>query len=70
MAATNQQILNEAKDSLLRILQTDTSSWSESQRTQQQLEIRALQDLIDRYEEKTAAGSGRRIFQPVRRVNI
>jgi hypothetical protein len=70
MAATDQQILNEAKDSLLRILQTDTSSWSESQRNQQQLEIDKLERLIDRYETKTAAAGGRSVFQPIRRINL
>lgn len=70
MAATNQQILDEARDSLLRILQTDTSSWSESQRSQQQIQIRQLQDLIDRYEQKVTSESGRRPFHPIRRVDL
>jgi len=70
MVATDQQILDEAKDSLLRILQTDTSSWSESARNQQQIQIRDLEALISRYEQKTSSSSGRRIVQPIRRVNI
>jgi hypothetical protein len=70
MAATDQQILDEARDSLLRILQSDTSSWSEMQRTQQQLQIDKLERLIDRYETKVSAAGGRRIFHPVRRVNF
>lgn len=70
MVASNSQILNEAKDSLLRILQTDTSSWSQQQLQQQQLSIRELRELIADYESKTAAQAGRAIISPVRRVNI
>lgn len=69
MTATDQQILNEAKDSLLRILQSDTSSWSEFQRSQQQIQIKQLQDLIDRYETKTAASAGRQPFMGIRRTH-
>lgn len=67
---TDQQILDEAKASLLRILQSDSASWSESERQQNLLEINRLQDLIDRYESKVASASGRRIMQPIRRVNL
>ena len=71
MAATNQQIVDNARDSLNRILQTDTSSWSEGARTQQQLEIDRLTDIIERFESKAAAASGnRQIFHPVKRVNF
>ena len=68
MAATAQQQLDAANDSLLRILQTDTSQWSESGRMQQQIQIRDLQNLIDNLETKVAAQSGRRIIGPIRRV--
>ncbi len=68
--ATDQQILDEARDSLLRILQTDTSSWSESARNQQQIQIRDLKDLIGDYEKKTASSGGRSMIMPVRRVNV
>lgn len=70
MAATAQQQLDAANDSLLRILQTDTSSWSESGRAQHQIRISELNDLIEKLETKVAQVSGRRIFSPVRRVNI
>lgn len=70
MAATDQQILDEAKDSLLRILQTDTSSWSEQNRQQQQLQIRELRELISDYEGKLVGASGRTLIQPVRRINL
>lgn len=69
MAATAQQQLDAANDSLLRILETDTSQWSESGRMQQQIQIRDLQNLIDNLETKVAAQSGRRILSPVRRVS-
>lgn len=69
MAATPQQQLDEANDSLLRILQTDTSSWSEAERAQQQLQIDKLHALIEKLEARAAAASGRRIFAPVRRVS-
>lgn len=70
MAATAQQQLDAANDSLLRILQTDTSEWSESGRAQQQLQIRDLQNLISHLETKVSGQSGRRIIGPVRRVNL
>lgn len=70
MAATAQQQLDAANDSLLRILQTDTSQWSESGRAQHQLQIRDLQNLISNLETKVAGQSGRRIIGPVRRVNL
>ena len=70
MAATAQQQLDAANDSLLRILQTDTSSWSESGRAQQQIRISELNDLIERLETKVAQAAGRRIFSPVRRVDL
>ena len=63
---TNQEILNKLKTSLAEILDTNTSSWSEAQRSQQQIQIRDLMDGIERYERKVAAESGRRIFGPVR----
>ncbi len=68
--ATDAQILSEARDSLLRILQSDTTNWSEAQRQQQLLDIKQLRELIADYEEKTLAASGRRIARPVRRVAI
>jgi len=70
MAATAQQQLDAANDSLLRILQTDTSSWSESGRAQQQIRISELNDLIEKLETKVVQTAGRRIFSPVRRVNL
>ena len=69
MAATAQQQLDAANDSLLRILESDTSNWSEQQRSQQQLDIEKLERLIDRLENKVSCASGRRIFSPVRRVD-
>jgi len=70
MAATDQQILDEARDSLLRILQTDTSSWSEEQRAQQQIRVSELEGLIGRFETRVATSAGRRIVQPIRRPNL
>lgn len=69
MAATDQQIANEARDSLLRILATDTANWSEGERRQQQLEIDRLEGIITKFEAK-ASRSGRRIFNPVRKVDV
>ena len=70
MAASDTEILNSAKDSLKRILDTDTSNWSEGERRQQQLEIDRLVNVIDRYEQKTAATAGRKLHFPVGRVDI
>lgn len=69
MAATAQQQLDAANDSLLRILETDTSQWSEAGRMQQQIQVRDLHDLIEKLESKVASQSGRRIIGPIRRVS-
>ena len=68
MAATDQQLIDEARDSLLRIMQTDSSSWSDERRSQQQLEIDKLEAFIDRRERKLRNAT-RRIHFPVRRVD-
>jgi len=76
MAATDQQILDEARDSLLRILQTDATFMSSSEKQMRQLEISELKDLIASYESKVVAAAGttptggRRFMMPVRRVNV
>lgn len=69
MAATAQQQLDAANDSLLRILETDTSQWSESGRMQQQLQVDKLYALIDKLETKVSTQGGRRIVAPIRRVS-
>ncbi|MEL6109054.1 MAG: hypothetical protein AAFU85_23865 [Planctomycetota bacterium] len=68
--ASDQQILDEARASLLRILQTDTSSWSNAERSQQQIQVRELNELIDSYERKVANAGRRSFIQPVRRVDL
>lgn len=70
MAATDQQIADAARDSLQRILATDTAEWSEGQRKQRQLEIDRLTNVISDFEAKAARGSGRRILNPITRVNL
>lgn len=68
MAATNRELANAARESLARILATDTAEWSEGQRKQRQLEITELRHTIKDFEAEAARESGRRILQPVRRV--
>lgn len=70
MAASDQELADAARDSLARILASDTSAWSEGERRQQQLEIDRLEAIITKFEDKAARSGGRRIFSPVRRVNI
>ena len=70
MAASDQQLLDKAKDSLARILDTDSSSWSEGERQQQHLQIKELRDLISDLEGKVVGASGRQLIQPVRRINL
>ncbi|MEN0109307.1 MAG: hypothetical protein AAF805_01165 [Planctomycetota bacterium] len=69
MAATDRQIADDARDSLQRILQSDTSEWSEGERKQKQLEIDRLEAIIDKFEGRAARAAGRKIFSPIRRVN-
>ena len=70
MAATAQQQLDEANDSLLRILQTDTAGWAEAARNQQQLQIDKLYALIEKLESKVAIAGGRSFTAPITRVNV
>lgn len=68
MAATDQQILDSAKDSLYRILSADTAEWFEGGHRQRLLEIDRLQRVIDVYEKRVSAGS-RRAFMPIRSIS-
>lgn len=70
MAASDQQIADNARDALNRILQTDSSQWSEGEREQQMLEIDRLEAIISKFEAKAARASGRPLFSPIRRVNL
>ncbi len=69
MAASDQAIADAARDSLKRILDTDSAAWSEGERRQQMIEIDRLESIISKFEAK-ANRSGRRIFSPITRVNI
>jgi len=69
MAATDQQIADNAREALNRILQTDSAEWSEGERRQRMLEVDRLEAIISKFEAK-AARSGRRIFAPIRRVDL
>jgi hypothetical protein len=69
MAASDQQIADKARDSLSRILDADTTSWSEGERQQQVLEIDRLTNVITEFEAKAARSGGRRIFSPIKPVN-
>jgi hypothetical protein len=69
MAATDQAIADAARNSLLRILETDTTSWSEGERNQHQLEVDRLEAVITSFEAK-ANRSGRRIFSPIKPVGM
>jgi hypothetical protein len=69
VAATDQQIADNAREALNRILQTDSSEWSEGERSQRMLEIDRLEAIISKFEAKSAR-SGRRIFVPIRRVDL
>ena len=70
MAASDQAIADAARDSLARILATDTVMWGEGERRQQQLEIDRLESIITKFESKAARSAGRRIFAPITRVDI
>lgn len=70
MTTSDQQILTAAKESLARILATDAAEMEEKDRRTRTLEIDKLSALIDKYEAKVASGNGRRILNPVKRVNL
>jgi len=66
---TDADLATAAREALARILATDTAEWGEGERRQRQLEISELRNTITEFEAK-AARSGRRIFAPVRRVDL
>lgn len=71
MSVTDQQMLDKAKDSLARILDTDTRSWTKGDKQQHALEIDRLERLIEKYERRvTAANGNRQIFSPIRRIDL
>jgi hypothetical protein len=55
MSASDQTIADNARDALNRILQTDTTEWSEGERRQSMLEIDRLEDIITKFEAKAPA---------------
>lgn len=67
MAASDQEILDAAKDSLKRILDADTSQWGEAGSQQTLLSIAALQATIDKYERRVALSS-RRVCMPIKSI--
>lgn len=69
MAATDRQIADSARDSLKRILDTDTSAWSQADKRQQQLEIDRLSAIIVDFESRINR-STRQVTRPIVRVNI
>lgn len=70
MAATYQQQLDAANDALLAILQSNSSEMEQEDRRLVHLEIQRLEKLIATLERKVAIVAGRRIHQPIRRVNL
>lgn len=68
VAASDQQLLDAAKDSLLRILSADTEEWYEGGHRQRLLDIDRLQKTIDLYERRIGAAS-RRTFIPIRSIS-
>jgi hypothetical protein len=69
MAASNQSIADAARDSLARILATDSAMWSEGERRQQMIEVDRLESIITKFEAKAARSGGRRVFSPIARVD-
>lgn len=69
MAATDQQLADAARDSLARILATDSAAWSEGERRQQMIEIDRLESIISKFGAKAKRANSSGIFFPVRRVH-
>lgn len=70
MAASDQAIADAARDSLARILATDSAAWSEGERRQQMTEIDRLEAIITKFEAKAARAGGRQILFPITPVNL
>lgn len=68
MAATDKALADAARDSLERILATDTTMWSEGERRQQMHQISELRATINEFDAKAARSAGRRIFSPITKV--
>jgi hypothetical protein len=68
MAVTDQEILDNAKNSLNDILLGKVEEFREGSESARTLRIDALEKLISKYEAKIGAASGT-IFHPIREVN-
>lgn len=67
MTATDQQILNAAKDRLLDIINGRVAEFYEGNDRARMLEIEKLETIISKYEAKVAATSNTSpIFRPIR----
>ena len=69
MAATDQEILDAAKDALKDILTGRTEEFSDGDERARTLRIRELQAVIQEYEQKVNAAAGN-VFKPIREVTL
>lgn len=69
MAATDQEILDAAKDSLKDILTGKTEEFRDGNEMARTLRIKELQGVVREYESKVAASQGN-VFKPLREVSL
>lgn len=69
MAASDQQILDAARDQLLRILSAGVEEFGEGGESARMLRIQELEQLIARYEARLASQAGP-VFRPVGIVDV
>lgn len=69
MAATDQQIVDAARDSLLAIIEGRSEEFREASESARTLAIDKLQATIDRFEARIRAASGS-TFKQIREVDV
>lgn len=66
MSATDQQLLDAARDRLLDIIGGRVAEFSEGNESAKLLEISSLETIITKYEARVAATDGGPICRPIR----
>lgn len=69
MAATDQQIVDAARDSLLAIIEGKSEEFREASESVKTIEIQRLQGIITTFEARIAASNGI-AFRQIREVDI
>ncbi len=65
MTVTNQQILDQARQTLLDVLAGRVESYNALSESARMLKLDQLRETVREYEQKVAQDNGRSVFQPI-----